>query len=95
MQALGEARQRAERAERDVAELRAAQGRWVQELASKEASDAEQVLHRAPVPYSSCKVQLVFNYTVCSDPGGFAIHIYERSQTTPAGGRFLLCRCQC
>ena len=53
MQALGEERQRAERAERDVAELQAAQGRWEQELASKEASDAEQVLPRTPVPYSS------------------------------------------
>ena len=53
MQALGEERQRAERAERDVAELQAAQGRWEQELASKEASDAEQVLRRTPLPYSS------------------------------------------
>jgi hypothetical protein len=50
MQALGEERQRAERAERDVAELQAAQGRWEQELASKEASDAEQVLRRTPLP---------------------------------------------
>ena len=53
MQALGEERQRAERAERDVAELQAAQGRWEQELASKEASDAEQVLRRTPLPKSS------------------------------------------